>query len=87
MKPRDCFGVVVRTVGLLLVLFSLFYFYGAVAATVSPALGRGGTPVYYIGIGVVMMSVGLYLLRGAPHLLRFAYGKDQDAQDDQHDTT
>jgi len=86
MKPRDCFGVVVRTVGLLLMLFSLFYFYGAVAASVSPALGRGGTPVYYIGIGVVMMFVGLYLLRGAPHLLRFAYGKEQDDRDDRQDS-
>ena len=63
-------------------LFSLFYIYGAVAAAVSPALGRGGTPVYYIGIGVVMMFVGLYLLRGAPHLLHFAYGKDPDDRQD-----
>ena len=64
MKPRDCFGVVVRTVGLLLMLYSLFYFYGAVAAASSPALRRGGTPVYYIGIGVVMMIVGLYATLG-----------------------
>jgi hypothetical protein len=48
MKPRDCFGVVVRTVGLFLILFSFFYFYGAVASAISPALGHGGTPVYYM---------------------------------------
>jgi hypothetical protein len=67
-------------------LWSLFYFYGAVAAALSPALGRGGAPVYYIGIGALMMLVGLYLLRGAPHLLRYAYGKDQNGADDRHDT-
>jgi hypothetical protein len=85
MKPRDCVGVVVRTVGLLLMLYSLFYFYGALAAASSPALRRGGTPVYYIGIGVVMMIVGLYLLRGAPHLLRFAYGEEENDPDERHD--
>jgi len=67
-------------------LFSLFYFYGAVAAAISPALGRGGTPVYYIGIGGVMVLVGLYLPRGAPHLLRYAYGEDKDDADDRQDT-
>ena len=81
MKPRDCFGVVVRAFGLVLTLFSLFYFYGAVAAAISPALGRGGTPIYYIGIGAVMVSVGLYLLRGAPLLLRYSYGKDEHDPD------
>ena len=81
MKPRDCFGVVVRTVGLLLMLFSLFYFIGGVAAAISPSLGRGGTPVYYVAIGGVMILVGLYLLRGAPHLLRYSYGGDKEDSD------
>jgi len=67
-------------------LFSLFYFYGAVASAISPALGHGGTPVYYIGIGAVMVLVGLYLLRGAPQLLRFAYGEDKHDADDRQDT-
>ncbi len=44
MKAKDWFGLVVRVVGLFLVLFSLFYFFAAVASAISPELGRGGTP-------------------------------------------
>jgi len=84
MKSKDYFGLVVRVVGLFLILFSLFYFYGSVATAISPELGRGGTPLYHAGIGIVMLLVGLYLVRGAPHLTRFAYGGDEhDAHVDQ----
>jgi len=85
MKPKDCFGIVVRTIGLFLILFSLFYFYGAVAASISPELGRGGTFSYYAGIGVIMLLVGLYMLRGASHLIQFAYGFDKENSESKHD--
>jgi len=81
MKPRECFGVVVRAFGLLLVLASLFYFVGAVAAGILPQPRSDSMAVYFIVLGGIMMLVGLYLLRGAPSLLRYSYREDKVESD------
>lgn len=63
MTPRDIFGIVVRTAGLLSVMWGLSAL--AVSAT---AYGQGAAVA-----GLISVVVGLYLLRGAPHLLDYAY--------------
>jgi hypothetical protein len=40
-----------------------------------PAREGFGAQQYFIA-GVIYVAVGLYFLRGAPHLLRFAYGQE-----------
>ena len=73
MKPKDIFGIIVRTIGVILVLFSFLYFYGAVAASFKPELGRGAPPIYHIGFGFILLAIGTYCMRGAPKWLDFAY--------------
>jgi hypothetical protein len=70
MKPPDVFGIVVRTLGLLLVL--------GVApclllAILSLALGGPYNVAELLIFGLPTLVVGLWLLRGAPLLVSFAY--------------
>jgi len=59
MTPQDVFGIVVRTVGLLTLLWGVV------------ALGSGAW-VATEAIGIALIA-GAFLLRGAPHLVDVAY--------------
>ena len=85
MKPRDVFGVVIRSIGLLSLLGSLLYLYSALVALFAPDTPQASSPLSYIGACIVMLLFSAYFLRGAPHLVRFAYGPEsQDSHDDHH---
>jgi len=84
MKPRDCFGVVIRTLGVLTPVGCALYIYSTIVAFVAPP--PNSSPAYqYIIVAVVLLIVGLYLLRGAPHLMRFAYPPDKGDSDEKPD--
>ena len=38
---------------------------------------EGYTLYHYLVAGVVTLALGLYFLRGAPHIVRFAYPDDE----------
>ena len=64
MKPADIFGLVVRLIGLVGVVYSLttaFLFIGT------------GVPVLVTIKFIIAAILSLWLLRGAPQLVRFAY--------------
>jgi hypothetical protein len=63
MRPEDVFGIIVRTIGLLLMLSWLIIIWMAVASGSAFALL----------IAFVICTLGGYLLRGAPHVVAFAY--------------
>ncbi|MGQ0637073.1 MAG: hypothetical protein ACT4QC_20885 [Planctomycetaceae bacterium] len=73
MNSRDVFGVVIRTVGLLLVLPGTFCVLYALLAIV------GGGPPQIIALllpGVPALLVGIWFLRGAAWLVAFAYPRE-----------
>ncbi|MEW6074472.1 MAG: hypothetical protein AB1726_17990 [Planctomycetota bacterium] len=63
MDPRDVFGIIVRTIGLLLLL-------SWAPLLVLSVFARDGRGVL---VSFVVWALGAYLLRGAPYLLAFAY--------------
>jgi len=80
MNAKDWFGVVVRTVGLLVFTWGAWYAGTAAAMRMGitePRLGPfAGLKDYenmYLAYGVTGMLYGLYLIRGAPFLFEFAY--------------
>jgi len=77
MTPKDCFGIVVRTLGLAVMIASIAYFYSTAMAALIPTNPRYVSPLAYLAIGVVYLSISIYLLRGAPALLDFCYPKDK----------
>lgn len=87
MKPKDCFGVLIRTTGVILAVYALW------CLAYAAALGLGlpeETPHEHLDnliSAALAMMVALYLIRGAPHLVRFAYPKagEGSAEDSQSD--
>ena len=74
MNPKESFGVVVRAVGLIVSCAALLYFLSALLLLVVPNYRAGVSPAWhYLLSGLVSLVPGIYLLRGAPHVVRFAY--------------
>jgi len=70
MKPSELFGVVVRSVGLLLVLPALGVQFFAILNLV---MGGPGNVAGMMILSIPVLLVGLWLLRGAPGIVAFAY--------------
>jgi len=75
MKPVDVFAVVIRTVGLIvsLVATGLLSF-----ALLNLVLGGPANAGGMIIVGVPILLMGLWLLRGASSLLAFAFPKEDN---------
>ena len=76
MKAKEIFGLILRVLGLFGLLYGGFYLLTCLyILTGYPEREGFGIPQYFVaGVGYVL--VGLYFLRGAPHLFRIAYGQD-----------
>jgi hypothetical protein len=79
MKAREAFGVVIRSVGLLLVLAAIWSLFFAALNVVGGGPGNTGAMII---TGVPTLVVGLWLLRGAPALVRFAFPAGPQAASD-----
>lgn len=73
MKPKQAFGLSVRIVGLLLIIFGLVYFLSGIVLVFDPNFKPNLAPAWHYFLdGVVSILISLYLLRGAPHIINFA---------------
>jgi hypothetical protein len=70
MTPKNCFGIIIRTTGLLVLLVALYYFFFGLLLFRGAFSSMAPLLLMQSGLG---MCVGSYLLRGAPLILRFAY--------------
>ena len=73
MKPAQVFGIIVRLFGLSFFIYSLWYLVYGVATLLGLPEQHSGARVYCFINGVTFLVLSLYLLRGAPHILRFCY--------------
>ena len=73
MRPAELFGVVVRTIGLLLVLSS---FWMLLFGLLGLVLGGPGEVVGLLFYGLPVFLLGIWLLCGAKSLVRIAYPDD-----------
>lgn len=78
MKPRDVFGLIIRIFGLATLILAFFYFYSSVEAGLRQDSQLASAAVYG-RYGVIFMFLSVYLLRGAPHVMRFAYPEKESA--------
>ena len=82
MSAKELFGVVLRLIGLVLCLLSLWYFIYVPVVLFGPEV-PGGPPFYqYLISGMICLVIGLYFLRGAPHVARFSYPEPHKKSDE-----
>lgn len=75
MTAREIFGVLVRFVGLLLVLYgirALVLFFQAGSAVAGVGDGSGAK-LALLAIALLALVIGAYLLGGAPSLMSYSY--------------
>lgn len=73
MTPAQLFGVVVRTIGLVLTI------YGTFSSCFGLLLVLTEAGIMSLILGVVAMLVGLWMLRGAQPVIAFAYYDEHGA--------
>jgi hypothetical protein len=73
MKPSDIFGVVVRSLGLVLVLGALAILF---FAFLNLFLGGPGNILGMLICAIPQLFVGVWFLSGAESLVRLAYQKE-----------
>ena len=69
MKPSEVFGVVVRSVGLMVIVANVV---GLITSIAQPGV---------LFIVVPMLLLGIWLLRGAPAIVQFAYPDRKNTND------
>ncbi|MGH7523769.1 MAG: hypothetical protein ACREK8_05650 [Gemmatimonadales bacterium] len=73
MTAPDSFGLVVRVLGVLVLLYGVYHLLSTIFIVI--AIGSGTLPVLLpLLIAGASLLVGFYLLSGAPLLQRIAYG-------------
>jgi len=85
MKPRKLFGVVLRTAGVMLLAYALWFLSYGVAQFLGLPEEAPMERVHYLISGLLSLAIGWYFLRGAPLIVRLAYGRDRNASDTGHD--
>lgn len=71
------FGVVIRVIGLGVVLCAMKGLWGLALTRFAGAYGVVDiSPSWQVASNAISLLGGLYLLRGAPHVLRFSYPSD-----------
>jgi len=79
MKPSDVFGICIRILGLLGIIGGILYIIDAMYLLLSGQEQHAGFYAgEYILFGIILTVVALYFIRGAPHIVRFAYPKDKE---------
>ena len=73
MNPRDIFGIIIRTFGLSLFVYAIWFLAYGIATVAGLPEDVPGYKVGYFITGGVHFAIGLYLLRGAPGIIRFSY--------------
>ena len=88
MKARDVFGIIVRSLGVCLLLFSFWHLVFAFAFTfevlpksVYNDYYGGRDPFIYYVPGVPSFLVAVVMLRFGRQIVRFSYPKDKDDTD------
>jgi hypothetical protein len=77
MKAKEVFGLMLRFFGLVCVYQGLDKVPAAAAAVLPqfPHLSLGFLFVWFLSVAWPL-AIGIYLVRGAPSVVRFAYGPD-----------
>jgi hypothetical protein len=85
MRVEDWFALAVRVIGVLIFLYGGGYLLDSFLFRLGYFHYPESSPGYYVIAGLSYVFVGLYLLRGAPQLVRFAYPIKENEEKADHE--
>lgn len=83
MKAVDYFALALRIVGVLMLAYGIRDVVDSLLFKLGYFNYLDSTPSYYVITGLASTIAGLYLLRGAPGLVRFAYPANDEDEDEE----
>ena len=87
MRVEDWFAVAVRVVGVVIFIYGLGWLLDSFLFRLGYFNYLDTSPGYYLIVGLAQVLVGLYLVRGAPHLAGLAYPtEDEDESNGEGDS-
>jgi hypothetical protein len=78
MRVEDWFSVALRVVGVLILVSGLGLLLDSLLLKLGYFFYPDSSPGYYLIAGSAQVAVGIYLARGAPLLLAFAYPTEDE---------
>jgi cytochrome b subunit of formate dehydrogenase len=84
MDTKQAFSLVVRVIGLILVILGVIYLIDGFVMLFDPTF-RSKPGWHYFVDGGMLLPIGMYLLRGAACIIRFAFPAKNDKKDTSHD--
>jgi len=81
MKPSDCFGVVVRTIGLLVCIYGAWCLIALLINISYPSSRMNDVHGLYLGIGLFAFFGGMYMMGRAHRIVRYAYREESQKKD------
>ena len=77
MSVEQWLGLALRIVGAIVSLYGVGYLVDGALLHLEYFVYADSSVNYYLVVGLLYCGTGLYLLRGAPHVVRFAYPQDE----------
>jgi hypothetical protein len=81
MRVEEWFALAMRVIGVVIFLYGIGSLFDSTLFHLGYFNYPESSPVYYMIAGISYGFVGLYLMRGAPHIVRFAYPPEEEKED------
>jgi hypothetical protein len=85
MSVEQWLGLALRIVGVIVLLYGVGYLVDGALFYLEYFNYPDSSVNYYIVVGILYCAVGVYLLRGAPHVVRFAYPREEAMEEPSED--
>ena len=85
MSVEQWLGLALRIVGAIVCLYGVGYLVDGALFHLEYFIYADSTVNYYIVVGLLYCAAGIYLLRGAPHVVRFAYPREEAMEEPAED--
>lgn len=83
MKIAGWFGLALRVTGVVTFIYGAVYLLDALLLRFGYFNSPDSVPGYFVIIGLFYLLIGLYLIRGAPLLIDFAYPFEENEEDEE----
>ncbi len=85
MKIEEWFGLALRVTGVVSFIYGAVYLLDALLLRFGYFNSPESVPGYFVIIGLFYLLIGLYLIRGAPLVIWFAYPNEEDEEENEEE--